>query len=102
MCFLVNYGYSCIDDNGDGVHDFVSCHPPSGNIASEARKNPVGYPGFRAPGTNYPDFIDDATTTVNFRTDFEWQISRTHLAKTGLEIINHNIEKTKCRISSPS
>ncbi len=90
---LGNYGYSSIDDNGDGVHDFGFLPSSFWQYRLRSQEEPRGIPGFRAPGTIYPDFIDDATTTVNFRTDFEWQISRTHLAKTGLEIINHNIEK---------
>lgn len=87
------YGYSSIDSNEDGVHDFGFQPSYLWRYRLRSQEEPRAIPGFRAPGTIYSDFINDKTTTVNFRTDLEWQINQTHLAKTGLEIINHNIEK---------
>ncbi len=52
-------------------------------------------PGFNAPGTIYSNYIDDSTTTINMRADFEWQLNETHLAKTGLEVISHDIQKNQ-------
>lgn len=87
------YGYSSIDANGDGVHDFGFLPATEWKYRIATLEEPRSIPGFRAPGTIYTDFIDDTTATINFRTDFEWQLNQTHLAKTGIELINHNIEK---------
>jgi outer membrane receptor protein involved in Fe transport len=88
-----NYGYTSIDSNGDGIHDEGFLPSSFWQYRLRSQEEPRGVPGYRPPGTIYPDFIDDKTTTVNFRSDFEWQVNQTHLAKTGFEIINHNIEK---------
>ncbi len=90
-----NYGYATVDNDGDGVYDFGFLPAMQWQYRLESQEDPRPIPGFNPPGTIYTNFIDDMTTTVNFRTDFEWQINQTHLAKTGLEIINHNIEKNQ-------
>ncbi|NMD12721.1 MAG: TonB-dependent receptor [Candidatus Cloacimonetes bacterium] len=54
-----------------------------------------GIPGFVAPGTIYDNFVDDRTTSINTRADFEWQLDEKHLAKTGLEVIKHHIKKNQ-------
>ncbi|MFW5627659.1 MAG: TonB-dependent receptor [Candidatus Cloacimonadaceae bacterium] len=91
-----NYGYITIDDDYDGVHDYGNFRPAvdwAYRLQSMVDTRPI--PGFYAPGTIYTNFIDDETTTLNFRGDFEWQINETHLAKTGLELIRHDIEKNQ-------
>lgn len=89
------YGYSSVDSNEDGVYDF-GFHPASDWVYRlDSVEFPRSIPGFRAPGTIYTNFIDDTTTTLSARGDFEWQINDTHLAKTGLEIIKHHIKKNQ-------
>ena len=90
-----NYGYATVDNNGDGVYDVGFLPATQWQYRLESQEDPRPIPGFSPPGTIYTNFIDDMTTTVNFRSDFEWQINQTHLAKTGIEIINHNIEKNQ-------
>jgi len=89
------YGYSSVDYDGDGVFD--RGFQPAGNWVYnlESQEIPRGIPGFAAPGSIYSNFINDTTTTVNMRADFEWQINETHLAKTGLEVISHDIQKNQ-------
>jgi len=89
------YGYSTVDDDGDGVYDFGFLPASQWQYRLESQEDPRPIPGFNPPGTIYTNFIDDQTTTMNFRSDFEWQINQTHLAKTGVEIISHNIEKNQ-------
>lgn len=101
-----NYGYALVDNDDDGVYDLRDLdgdgvydvgYIPASNwqYRLQSQEDPRPVPGFYAPGTIYPNFIDDTTTTINFRSDFEWQINGTHLAKTGLEIISHDIEKNQ-------
>jgi outer membrane receptor protein involved in Fe transport len=89
------YGYSSVDANGDGIYD--NGFYPSSNwvYRLESVEYPRPIPGFKAPGTIYTNFIDDTTTTVSGRADFEWQLNDTHLAKSGLEIIKHHIRKNQ-------
>lgn len=88
-----NYGYSTVDFNDDGVFDF-GFNPASDWVYSlQGMELPRNISGFVAPGTIYPNYVDDTTSTISARGDFEWQINETHLAKTGLEIIKHNIKK---------
>jgi len=89
------YGYSSVDYDGDGVYD-VGYQPASSWVYYlQSQEIPRGIPGFAAPGSIYSNFINDTTTTMNLRTDFEWQLNEIHLAKTGLEIISHDIEKNQ-------
>ncbi|HNQ44620.1 MAG TPA: outer membrane beta-barrel protein, partial [Candidatus Cloacimonadota bacterium] len=89
------YGYRSVDYDGDGVYD-IGYHPASSwQYYLESQELPRGIPGFNAPGSIYSNYIDDTTTTINMRADFEWQMNETHLAKTGLELISHNIEKNQ-------
>ena len=89
------YGYASVDDDGDGVYDYGFLPANRWQYRLESQENTRVIPGFYAPGTIYTNFIDDQTTTVNFRSDLEWQISQTHLAKTGIEIISHDIQKNQ-------
>ncbi len=90
-----DYGYVSVDNNADGVfdHGFLPASFWIYRIASV--EDPRGVVGFRPPGTIYSNFIDDKTTSLNARADFEWQANDTHLAKTGLEVIRHVIEKNQ-------
>jgi hypothetical protein len=67
----------------------------TGNIVWKGVVEPRPIPGLSSPGTLYTKFIDDNTKTISSRADFEWQINETHMAKTGLEIIKHNIKKNQ-------
>jgi len=90
-----NYGYATVDNDGDGVHDSGFLPANLWQYRLQSQEDPRPIPGFLAPGTIYTNFVDDKTTTINFRSDFEWQINQTHLAKTGFELISHNIEKNQ-------
>jgi outer membrane receptor protein involved in Fe transport len=98
-------GWNSVDHDADGVYspDY------NGDYISDADYLPASYwtyriagvedprtvTGFTAPGSIYQFFVDDVTTTLNGRADFEWQINDTHLAKTGLEVIKHSIKKNQ-------
>lgn len=89
------FGYATVDDNGDGVYDF-GFNPASSWVYSlQGLEIPRAITGFKAPGTIYTNYVDDKTSTISARGDFEWQINETHLAKTGLEIIKHKIKKNQ-------
>lgn len=89
------YGYRSVDYDGDGVYD-DGFHPESyWQYSLQGQEVARGIPGFNAPGTIYSNYINDTTTTINMRADFEWQMNETHLAKTGLEIISHDIQKNQ-------
>ena len=90
-----NYGYDSVDYDGDGVYDdgFHMAYEWTYSLESQEVARPI--PGFVAPGSIAASFVDDTTTTTNLRTDFEWQLNDTHLAKTGLEIIRHDIKKNQ-------
>lgn len=101
-----DYGYTTIDSDGDGIMDLPYGTDAAGHALYYPKasrwvyripnvENPRGIPGFSAPGSIYQFFIDDKTTSVNARADFEWQVNETHLAKTGLEIIKHHIKKNQ-------
>jgi len=51
--------------------------------------------GFNPPGTYWSRFIDDRTTTLTLRTDFEYQMSMINNLKTGFEITQHEIIKDR-------
>ncbi len=89
------YGYATVDNDGDGVYDFGFQPSYRWQYRLQSQEDTRPIPGFLAPGSIYTSFIDDKTTTMNFRSDFEWQASQTHLAKTGLEIISHDIQKNQ-------
>lgn len=92
---LGEYGYSSVDDDADGVYD-IGYLPASFWIYRIASvETPRTVPGFSAPGSIYTNFVDDKTSTYSGRADFEWQLNETHLAKSGFEIIQHQIEKNQ-------
>ncbi|MDD4308894.1 MAG: TonB-dependent receptor [Candidatus Cloacimonetes bacterium] len=87
------YGYSSVDSNDDEVYDYGFLPASEWVYRLESVEVPRTVPGFKAPGTIYDNYVDDTTTTLSARGDFEWQLNETHLAKTGLEIIKHDIRK---------
>ena len=94
---LGNYGYNSvgIDTNGDGNFYYYEgfMDETLWTYRIQGVENPRNVIGFVAPGTIYEAFIDDQTSSINVKADFEWQINNIHQAKTGLEIINHRIQK---------
>ncbi|MGC9361615.1 MAG: TonB-dependent receptor, partial [Candidatus Syntrophosphaera sp.] len=102
---LGNQGWNSVDHDSDGVYspdydgDGISdaSYLPASfwtyRIASV--EDPRTITGFNAPGSIYQFFVDDVTTIISGRADFEYQVNDTHLAKTGLEIIKHNIQKNQ-------
>ncbi|MCB5279701.1 MAG: carboxypeptidase regulatory-like domain-containing protein [Candidatus Cloacimonetes bacterium] len=87
------FGFISVDDNGDGIHDDGFYPSNYWQYRLATLEDPRSIPGFNPPGTIYTNFIDDTTTSINLRSDFEWQINETHLTKTGFELINHSIKK---------
>ncbi|MCB5229839.1 MAG: carboxypeptidase regulatory-like domain-containing protein [Candidatus Cloacimonetes bacterium] len=87
------YGYDSVDNDGDGVFDFGFLPSYFWTYRIAGLEAPRSISGFMAPGSIFDNFVDDVTSTVNLRGDFEYQINETHLAKTGLELIKHNIKK---------
>lgn len=89
------HGYSTIDNNEDNIYDAGFLPSSYWQYRLESVADPRPIPGFYAPGYIYGSFVDDTTTTISARGDFEWQINDTHLAKTGLEVIKHHIKKNQ-------
>lgn len=90
-----DYGYSSIDNDGDGVYDdgFLPAYFWTYRISG--LEDPRTVSGFVAPGTIYDSFVDDVSSSTNVRADFEYQIDDIHLAKTGIEVIKHSIKKNQ-------
>ncbi len=88
-----DYGYRSIDEDSDGVYDDGYLPANLWSYRIQGVEDTRLVTGFNAPGSIYSNFVDDKTTTISSRVDFEWQINEIHLAKTGLEIISHKIEK---------
>ncbi len=51
--------------------------------------------GFTAPGSYWSRFINDETTTMTLRTDFEYQMNLINNIKSGFEITRHDIRKDR-------
>lgn len=91
-----NYGYSSVDSNPqDGIYDEGYLDSSFWTYRIAGVEDPRVIPGFNAPGSIYQSFVDDITTSINTRADFEYQINETHMAKTGLEVIKHIIKKNQ-------
>jgi len=90
-----DYGFASIDEDGDGVYDdgFLPAHFWTYRISGV--EDPRAVSGFVAPGSIYDNFVDDVSSQTNVRADFEYQINDIHLAKTGFEVISHNIKKNQ-------
>jgi hypothetical protein len=90
-----NDGVYSPDYNGDGISDADYLPAAFWAYRIAGLEDPRTIPGFLPPGTIYQYFVDDVTTILSGRADFEWQLNETHLAKTGLELIKHNIKKNQ-------
>jgi len=90
-----DYGYSSVDNNADGIYDEGFLPASFWTYRVSGVEDPRAISGFVAPGSISDSFVDDLTSSTNLRADFEYQVNETHLAKTGLEIIKHNIEKNQ-------
>ncbi len=90
-----DYGYSSIDNNGDGVFDEGFLPAQFWTYRISGVEDPRGVIGFVAPGSIYDNFVDDVSSQTNVRADFEYQINDIHLAKTGVEVIKHSIKKNQ-------
>ncbi|MDD3235434.1 MAG: carboxypeptidase regulatory-like domain-containing protein [Candidatus Cloacimonetes bacterium] len=88
-----SFGYETVDNNNDLIYDDGFWPASSWVYSLQGLEIPKGISGFNAPGRIYTNYVDDRTSTISTRGDFEWQINETHLAKTGLEIIKNNIKK---------
>jgi outer membrane receptor protein involved in Fe transport len=84
-----------VDNNADGIYDEGFLPASFWTYRVSGVEDPRAITGFVAPGTISDSFVDDVTSSTNLRADFEYQVNETHLAKTGLEIIKHNIEKNQ-------
>ncbi len=95
--FLYDHpAYVSIDSDGDGVYDYYSSFRPTTEWTYETNAlDDPGIPGFNAPGSIYTNFVDDTTTSLNFRGDVEWAINRNNSAKTGFELTKYTIEKNQ-------
>jgi hypothetical protein len=90
---LGEYGFESIDNNSDGIYDNGFYDSSFWTYRIQGVEEPRAVEGFLAPGAIYTTFIDDQTTTISARADFEWQVNEIHGAKTGFEILNHSIKK---------
>ncbi len=89
------FGYSTIDENNDGIYDngFYDSSYWSYYIRGLVDPRPIS--NFNAPGTIWANFIDDKTSSINLRTDWEYQPSQFIGFKSGFEVIKHKIEKNQ-------
>ncbi len=94
---LGDYGYNSVgyDYNGDGRYfnwdEFID--ETLWTYRIQGVEDPRNVVGFVAPGTIYTNFIDDQTSTISTKADFEWQMNDIHQAKSGIELIKHSIKK---------
>ncbi|HNX01324.1 MAG TPA: carboxypeptidase regulatory-like domain-containing protein [Candidatus Cloacimonadota bacterium] len=88
-----DYGYNSIDADGDKVMDngYLAAREWTYRVTGLEEAQLVS--GFNAPGTIFDTFVDDETSTFNFRADLEYQLNSIHLAKTGFEFYKHHIVK---------
>ncbi|MDD2331630.1 MAG: carboxypeptidase regulatory-like domain-containing protein, partial [Candidatus Cloacimonetes bacterium] len=90
-----DYGYVSIDSDNDGVYDDLYLDSSYWTYRVQGVLDPKAVTGFRAPGSIYNNFVDDETTTISGRADFEWQYSDIHLFKIGGELSRHIIKKNQ-------
>ncbi len=79
-----------------GTNDIMIGFPSYEDWVYEYTITPLEKEGtipFTYPGTIADTFINDETTTASFKADFEYLINDVHQAKTGLEFIQHFIDK---------
>jgi outer membrane receptor protein involved in Fe transport len=95
-------GIIFLDENEDGIidrPDFGFYDSSQWNYRVFGSESPRSIVGFRQPGSYYTQFIDDQTTTMTLRADFEYQLNVINNIKSGFEITRHEI--TKDRLFSP-
>ncbi len=94
---LGDYGYGSvgIDTDGNGTYYYYNGYIDETlwTYRIQGVENPRNVEGFVAPGTIYTTFIDDQTSTLSGRADFEYQVNDIHQAKSGFELIKHSIKK---------
>ncbi|MBW6515504.1 MAG: TonB-dependent receptor [Candidatus Cloacimonetes bacterium] len=91
-------GIIFIDRTGDGVIDnpdygFIDSSYWAFRVFGTERERAIR--GFNPPGSYWSRFIDDETTTMTLRADFEYQMSIINNLKTGFEITSHEIVKDR-------
>ena len=93
-------GIEFLDYDEDGIIDegYYDSDKWVFAISGEAEGRTINE--FVTPGTMYNTFIDDQTSNLGLRSDFEWQINQIHGLKSGIEMIQHDIEKD--RLFNPS
>ncbi|MEA1973917.1 MAG: TonB-dependent receptor, partial [Candidatus Cloacimonadota bacterium] len=91
-------GVWALDANEDGVFDnyglFENYSPAdfwTYSIQGQVDNSSVF--GYVAPGTIYAGNVDDETSILDIKGDFEYQYNMVHGFKTGVEIIKHHIVK---------
>lgn len=90
------YGYATIDNDGDGIYDLGDFNNGSfWRYYIESVTDPRAISNFQAPGSIWTNFIDDKTSSFSLRGDWEWVPSQFISFKSGVEIIQHNIEKNQ-------
>lgn len=89
------YGYNTLDENLDGIYDQGFNESSLWQYSIDGLTDPLGIPNFNAPGTIWDNFIDDTTKSINFRADYEYQMSDVIGFKTGFEAIKYSIEKNQ-------
>jgi outer membrane receptor protein involved in Fe transport len=57
--------------------------------------DPRPIPGYFAPGTIWANLIEDESRQYSVRADYEYQVSQIVSAKTGFEVIQHDIKKNQ-------
>ena len=89
------HGWYTIDRDRDGIWDgrYPDITNWSYNIQGLTDTRSVG--GFRAPGSIWSNYIEDEASQYTIRADYEYQVSQIVGAKTGFEIIQHDIKKNQ-------
>jgi outer membrane receptor protein involved in Fe transport len=88
-----DYGFYSIDQNSDGIMDNGYLPSSYWTYRTQGLEDAQTVEGFYAPGYIFDTFINDKTSTFNFRADLEYQLNSIHLAKTGFEVYKHHIVK---------
>ncbi|MCB5230885.1 MAG: carboxypeptidase regulatory-like domain-containing protein, partial [Candidatus Cloacimonas sp.] len=91
-------GIWALDSSQNGVIDdpsfgYVGSNYWAYRVYGSDRERSI--PGFTPPGSYWSRFIDDRTTTMTLRTDFEYQLDMINNIKTGFEITHHEIVKDR-------
>jgi outer membrane receptor protein involved in Fe transport len=94
---LGDYGYQSVGIDSDGLGTYYYydgfLDETLWTYRIQGVENPRYVEGFVPPGSIYTTFIDDQTSILTARADFEWQVNDIHQTKTGFELIKHSIKK---------